>query len=215
MDSYHRREIPSCVRIPHSENQVGRYGLPPRQQRFHLGEQVDPDRFQLFECFPPIEKMPVAQGELRIRQILSNRLPHTHPAGAVGAVASGQFPDPAGGLVERGVDAAAGIDDQTLQCVRHPLATQMGVFHKERPRVHDHGVAQDALHSWNEGSGAELRKGMVPSIGQNHVVAGLRTAVETDHRARLPTPTQTVNKQAFAAIAEPKPDHRSVARSPL
>ena len=79
-------------------------------------------------------------------------------------------------LMERRGHAAARIDQEASEGIRHAHPAQRFFLDTQRRRMHHHRAREHRRHARMKTAGAELREGVMPAIGQHHVVAGLRAA---------------------------------------
>jgi hypothetical protein len=68
-------------------------------------------------------------------------------------------------------------------------------------------LSEMTAHARDERGRAELREGVMPPIGQHHVVTRLRAAVETHHEARIEAPRERIGHGALAAISKSQPGY--------
>lgn len=137
---------------------------------------------------------------------VSHRLAHTHAAGAVGCGSAGQLPEAARSLVEGGVHATAWIDEQARQGVGNAPGGQPFRLHLKGRGVHHHRMRQHGGHAALEAAGSELRKGVMASVGQHDVMAGLGAAIEAHDGVGPKAAAEVIDEETLSAVPEAQPE---------
>jgi hypothetical protein len=130
-------------------------------------------------------------------------------ADAAASVARGparQLAQAVGSLVKGRDDPRRLADAHARQRIGDSLARQRARLEGQGSRMHQHLAGQERAHSGHEAGRADLREGVVPTVGRDDIVAGLAAAVEAHDDAGAGVAGQEVGDQALPAVAEAEVD---------
>ena len=153
------------------------------------------------------QKIPGAQA-LPAGLGIGHGLPEADAAAAVPILPAQEFPKPVGGQVKGGDQDRVGIHGEAVQRLRNPLSLQVLRLHQERSRIDDEARPQVGANPWDEAAAAELREGVVTTVGGDHVVSGLGASVEAHDQVRTLVAHEEVDGGALSGVAEPEVDDR-------
>ncbi|KFB72565.1 MAG: hypothetical protein AW09_002243 [Candidatus Accumulibacter phosphatis] len=166
------------------------------------GQEIAANGLQFLHRQRGSRQVAVMQRVLGVSERMVYGFADPDPAASMCRGTTRQLAQTTGGLMKRRIDPTAPIDEQARQAIIDAHRLQPGMLDQKRAGMDDHRIGENGRHSRHQRPGSELREGMLPAVGQDDVVSGLRAAVETDDRVYLPAPAEGVGKHALATIAE-------------
>jgi hypothetical protein len=177
-----------------------------RGESEHLRVQAFTNERELSHEQRAIAQIAGSKGTLRVKLGTADRFAHSNPTAAVPICPARDLAQAIGGLV-------AGRDHERLLADGHARERIVNALGRERRDLLDHRrrmkahvTRQERAHVRREAAGAHLRERVMPSIGQHHVVARLRAAVEAHDDVGSRLPHEVIGGEPLARIAEAEID---------